>query len=109
MPVSANPPLRCVAYSGTVPIFEAAVTNLSRGGLGLHVESSGEALQPGMVLPACRIERKGRQPLPVDLEVRHTSVVTMPDGSRAVRVGCRFVDPSAAVLALIDAAAPAGG
>ncbi len=84
--------LRCVAYSGAVAVFEAAVTDVSEGGLGLQAELVGTGIEPGMVLPGCRIERPDREPLVVDLEVRHTATSTRPDGRRLWRAGCRFVN-----------------
>ena len=44
--------LRCVAYSGPVPGFDAIVTDISQGGVGLQIDAAGSALEPGMVLPA---------------------------------------------------------
>jgi len=37
----------------------------------------------------------------VDLEVRYSAPVTLPDGARAVRSGCRFVNPSEEVKKLL--------
>lgn len=95
--------LRCVAFSGSVPVFEAAVTNISQGGLGLLVETAGDFLVPGMVLPGCRLEGARGASATVDLEVRHTAVATGPDGRRAVRAGCRFVSLSPSAMALVAA------
>lgn len=99
-PVPGNA-IRCVAYSGAVPVFEGLVTDVSQGGLGLQIDAMGGALEPGMVLAGCRLEKAGREPVTVDLEVRHTAVTTRPDGHRAVRAGCRFVNLSPAALALV--------
>jgi c-di-GMP-binding flagellar brake protein YcgR len=84
--------IRGVAYSGAVAVFEAAVTDVSEGGLGLQAELVGTGIEPGMVLPGCRIERPDREHLVVDLEVRHTATSTRPDGRRLWRAGCRFVN-----------------
>ena len=93
--------LRCVSRSGTVPAFEAIVTDISQGGIGIQIDSAGEAFQPGMVLAGCRIERPAGEPVTVDLEVRHTAAVDRPDGHRAVRAGCRFVNLSPGTMALV--------
>jgi c-di-GMP-binding flagellar brake protein YcgR len=95
------PPLRCVAYSGAVAVVEGKVTDISQGGIGMLVETGGGSLVPGMVLPACRIERAEREPVLVDLEVRHTATATQPDGQEAYRVGCRFIALSPAAMALV--------
>lgn len=89
--VPETSPLRLVAYSGAAPIFEASITDVSRGGIGLQVDFGGDALHPGMVLGSCRVEREGREMVTVSLEVRHTSHAVLPDGRRVVRAGCRFL------------------
>jgi c-di-GMP-binding flagellar brake protein YcgR len=94
--------LRLVAYSGAAPIFEATITDVGRGGLGLVLEFGGDSLHPGMVLGACRIERKDGEPVTVDLEVRHTNATILPDGKRVVRAGCRFLALSAAATRLVE-------
>lgn len=104
--------LRCVAYSGAVPIFEASIIDMSQGGIGIQTESAGDELEPGMVLAACRLERPGHEPVVVDLEVRHTATTRRPDGRRTMRAGCRFVNLSPAAMGLIAeyfAAMPPGG
>ena len=84
-------PLRLVAYSGAAPIFEASITDVSRGGIGLQVDFGGDSLHPAMVLGSCRVEREGQAVVTVSLEVRHTSHAVLPDGRRVVRAGCRFL------------------
>ena len=56
---------------------------------------------PGTVIADCRIERPGRKPVIVDLEVRHTSASTLADGRRVVRAGCRFARFSPAAMELV--------
>lgn len=98
----AGTALRCVAYSGAVPVFEASVTDISQGGVGLSIDAAGEALEPGMVLPGCRLEGEHGDPATVDLEVRHTAVTWLADGRRTVRAGCRFVNLSPSAMALVS-------
>ena len=100
-PVPRSAPLRCVAYAGATPILEATITDISQGGIGMQVESARKALEPGMVLPGCLIERAGREPVVVDLEVRHTSMNTLEDGRRVLCAGCRFQNLSPAGMGLV--------
>lgn len=93
--------LRCVAYSGARTLFDAVVTDISQGGVGLQISAAGATLEPGMVLPGCRITRGGGEPATVDLEVRHTAAIIGTDGGRMVRSGCRFVNLSASAMALV--------
>lgn len=88
--------IRCVAYSGAVTVFEAEVTDVSEGGIGLAAELAGAGIEPGVILPRCRIERTAHDPLVVDIEVRHTATTTHPDGRRRWRAGCRFLNLSPA-------------
>lgn len=104
LPRSAVPPgaaLRCVAGAGASVAFEADVLDVSQGGIGMQAEAKTAPLDPGMVLAACRLERAGREPVVVDLEVRHTARVTLGDGRLVLRIGCRFVNLSPAAMRLV--------
>ena len=92
--------LRCVGHApGGVP-FEASVNDVSTGGIGL-VQEASSPLKPGTTLAGCRLERPGKEPVEVDLEVRYTEPATLPDGRPGLKVGYRFVNPSPATRALI--------
>jgi len=93
--------LRCSGKVPGGPAFEAAVTDVSPRGIGLLHEASSP-LDPGTVLAGCRLERPGRDPVGVDLEVRYTEPATLPDGRAGMKVGYRVLDPSPAVGALIS-------
>lgn len=99
--IPESAPLRCFAHSGTGAIFEAIVTNVSQGGVGLQLDFAGASLEPGMVLPGCRLEAVGSAPAIVDLEIRHTTMTTLPDGRRVSRAGCRFANLSAEAAKLV--------
>jgi c-di-GMP-binding flagellar brake protein YcgR len=92
--------LRCVGQAVGGARFEATVTDVSPGGIGLLQEASGR-LEPGTVLSGCRLERPGKTPVEVDLEVRYTERVALPDGRPGRKVGYRFVNPSPAMRELI--------
>jgi len=94
-----QPPLRCVAQIGDAVVFEAEVSDLSMGGVGLEISFDADELEPGEVLTGCRLERPGGETVTVDLEVRHTTMD--PNRHRVARVGCRFVHLSPAAMALI--------
>lgn len=93
VPVPAES-MRCVAGSGAGNAFEATVTDISAGGVGLQVEARSVAIEPGMVFRGCRIERRAGEGQVVDLEIRHTAVTRAPDGRSLLRMGCRFVNPA---------------
>lgn len=94
-------PLRCVVHPGAASAFEAEVTDVSQGGVGMQADPRVALVEPGMVLAACRLERAGREPVIVDLEVRHTSRVALAGGRTVARIGCRFVHLSPAAMGLV--------
>ncbi len=94
-------PLRCIADAGGITPFEAQITDISVGGIGILLYPSDVTLEPGTVLVGCRISLPGDTPVTIDLEVRHSEVITLPDGSRARHSGCRFVNAPDEVKKLI--------
>lgn len=101
--VPATVPLRCIADAGGIMSFDAQIMDISFGGVSVLLHSSDIMLEPGTVLMGSRIEVPGGDSVTVDLEVRYSEVVTLPDGSRARLSGFRFVNASDDVKKLIDA------
>ena len=99
-PVPRQSHLRCVGQAVGGARFEASVTDLSPGGIGLLHEAS-IPLEPGTVLAGCRLERPRKDPVVVDLEVRYTEPATLPDGKPGMRVGYRFLNPPPAIHSLM--------
>lgn len=96
-----RPPLRCEAYSGAAAIFEAEVTDVSLGGIGMEIDSDDAMLEAGMVLAGCRLQCPDREPVIVDLEIRYTTTIMLPSGRQVVRAGCRFLNLSSAAMGLV--------
>ena len=90
--VPPNVPLRCIADAGGITPFDAQIVDISLGGISVLLHPSDITLEPGTVLVGCRIAVPGKAPVTVDLEVRYSEVVTLPDGSRARHSGFRFVN-----------------
>jgi c-di-GMP-binding flagellar brake protein YcgR len=95
--------LRCVADAGGIMPFEAKIRNISLGGISALFYAGDITLEPGTVLVGSRIEVPGLDPVNVDLEVRYSEVVTLPDGSRGHTSGFRFINPPDGLNELIDA------
>ena len=85
-------PLECVADEGGVLSFKGGLVDVSVGGLGFLVYDPSITLEPGTVLKGCRIDPNNASPLILDLEVRYSEMVALPDGTRAERSGCRVVE-----------------
>lgn len=100
-PVPIQSPVRCVIYTEGVASFEGSIFDISQDGVGLMLYDPNIPLEPGMVIKNCCIERPGRDTVAVDLEVRFTQPVTLANGGRAQRAGCKFVNRSPASMALI--------
>lgn len=92
--------VRCIVRVRSQPELAARVTDISEGGVGLRFDHPVATLEPGTILLAARFERPGVEGFLANLEVRHTAVESQPGGERALRVGCRFVSPPPAAIAL---------
>ena len=84
--------MQCVADEGGVMPFDGWLVDVSHGGLGFLTYAAAIQLEPGTVLRQSSIYVEGMPPLVVDLEVRYSEFVTLPDGTQGKRSGCRFVN-----------------
>lgn len=84
-------PLRCIADSGGIMPFEAKITDISRGGFGALVYDQQINLEPGTVLKGCKIVHPRGTVANLDIEVRYSVDVTLPDGTATRRSGFKFV------------------
>jgi len=89
--VSSQITLECLADAGGVLSFKAGLVDMSVGGLGFLTYDPSITLEPGTVLKGCLIGPDDPSPLSVDLEVRYSELVSLADGTRAERSGCRIV------------------
>jgi c-di-GMP-binding flagellar brake protein YcgR len=101
--VEARPPLalRVEADAGGIMPFEARIVDIAPGGVGFLVYAENIILEPGTVLRGCRIQLPGGRISDADLEVRYSTPVTLPNGRRVMRSGCRFVSPGALVVEFV--------
>jgi flagellar brake protein len=95
-------PLQCVADSEGIMPFEGLIVDIGPEGLGFLVHEANIMLEPGTVLKSCLIEMPGKAVCKVDLEVCYSQPVTLGDGTRSLRSGCRFLDTAGAAKQLID-------
>jgi hypothetical protein len=85
--------------AGITP-FEALIVDLGLGGVGFLAYASTITLEPGTVLRGCRIVLPGGAECVTDLEVRYSQAVTLANGRRATRSGCRFLSACPQLAAL---------
>lgn len=93
--------LQCIADEEGIIAFRAAIVDLSPEGVGFLVYPPDITLAPGTVLRGCRIDVPLGDPLAVDLEVRYSHPVTNAAGQRAIRSGCRMLDPTPEMVELV--------
>jgi c-di-GMP-binding flagellar brake protein YcgR len=93
-------PLRVHADAAGIMPFEALILDLGYGGIGFLCYASAITLEPGTVLRGCRIVLPDGRECVTDLEVRYSQAITLPNGRRAMRSGCRFLSSSPELDAL---------
>ena len=79
--------LRCEMRIGSLTL-EAAVVDISLGGMGTLVYDARVRLEPGMRVERARILHGNSVPVTVDLVVSNVSTVVDRDGRPANRAGC---------------------
>lgn len=89
--VSPQIALKCLADAGGVLSFSGGLVDVSASGVGFLIYHPSITLEPGTVLKGCRIESDESSPLILDLEVRYSELVSLPDGTLAERSGCKVV------------------
>jgi c-di-GMP-binding flagellar brake protein YcgR len=97
---AARPPLalRVEADAGGIMPFEARIVDIGPGGVGFLIYAESITLEPGTLLRGCRIQLPGGKTATADLEVRYSTPVTLPNGRRVMRSGCRFIAPAPQVV-----------
>jgi c-di-GMP-binding flagellar brake protein YcgR len=88
--VPTQAPIDCDVRMGPLS-FEVRVIDISLGGIGTLVSDPTLPVCAGTRLERARIRHPQHPPIEVDLEVRHVTRVTLPDGKRAARIGCQIV------------------
>ena len=101
--VSQQIPLRCMADAGGVLSFKGGLVDICVSGIGFLIYDPGITLEPGTLLKGCQIEPDDMLPMILDLEVRYSELVTLADGTRANRSGCRIIDPPEALKHFVAA------
>jgi hypothetical protein len=99
--VRPHEPLQFVADAGGPISFDGVLIDISPAGFAFLQYAPNITLEPGTILKGCCIALPGRPPATVDLEVRYSRMDALPDGRRAVRSGCRFVDTPPGLKALL--------
>ncbi|HEX8988908.1 MAG TPA: flagellar brake protein [Rhodocyclaceae bacterium] len=98
-------PLKCLipqtAAEGNTEALEANIVDISGGGVALAVPK-GMTFERDAEFPECRIELPEVGTIVMNLRVRNVFEVELRSGVRVVRAGCAYVNPSGAMLAMIQ-------
>ena len=89
--VDAETELNCLADGGGIIPFEASIVDVSLSGLGAMVYDPAITLPLGTMLTGCRIDLPDGSVAFLDMQVLHSTRVTLLDGRSAWRAGCRFI------------------
>jgi len=101
MRIQPSVALQFLADADGVMSFDGSVVDISAGGIGFMQYAPNITLEPGTILKGCRIDVPGRAAVTVDIEVRYSYPLTLPDGRQALRSGCRFVNTSPEIKLLL--------
>lgn len=102
IPISAVSSLRCIAEASGVVPFESRISDISQDGLGGMLYDRDIKLEPGTVLKGCRIIIPNGRAVVADLELRYTTMITLPDGTFAHRAGLRFIQRPDEIAELVN-------
>lgn len=102
VPVQIVNPLKC-----TVPLkdshkMEVAIVDISVGGVCNILPSMDTTLEPGMIFEKCQLELPDVGTVEADMEVMNVFEVTLRSGARSKRAGCRFVNLSPKMQAMLQ-------
>jgi c-di-GMP-binding flagellar brake protein YcgR len=98
-------PVRCVIpvdSEGGIRNVETRLHDVSQGGVALVVQPGALPAEIGACYPNCRIVLPEAGNVVVMLRVANMSAMTLLNGKQLLRVGCQFVRPGMAALALVQ-------
>ena len=99
---AATTELRCVIDEEGVMPFEGTMANVSKGGIGFLQYDPKISLEPGTVLKGCRIFSIDGNSIVVDMEVRYSQLLDLPEGGQVESSGCCFLNLSPEEAAQIE-------
>lgn len=95
-------PVKCELPTADGTRAQVVIADISVGGVCLMGEPEGLALEPGHILPGCRVLLPDMGTVTTDLVVRNSYAVTLKNGTIARRTGCEFVRLGAQQEAMVQ-------
>lgn len=96
-------PLKCRIPVADGGVEDVTLVDIGAGGIGIVVPPQTRAdWGIGAVFPGCRLELPGMGTVEFTLSVQNTWEVTLKNGSKSRRAGCKFMDMSPPMQSLIQ-------
>jgi c-di-GMP-binding flagellar brake protein YcgR len=105
VPAPVTRPIRCVIpveVNDRTRHIETRLHDISQGGVALVSQVGDYPFEPGMKFPNCRIVLPDAGNAVVMLEVVHVKEEKLLNDKTALKIGCKYVRPSMAALALVQ-------
>jgi c-di-GMP-binding flagellar brake protein YcgR len=103
LPTPVASPLKCQVPGSEGAVIQVALVDISAGGMGIVIpETTVVDFSAGEILPGCRVDLPGVGTAEFTLSVQSTWEVTMKNGSKSPRAGCRFIDMRPGIQAMIQ-------
>ncbi|BCB28299.1 flagellar brake protein YcgR [Sulfurimicrobium lacus] len=95
-------PIKCVMTMAGGAKIEAAIADISLGGIAITDGQHVIAFEIGDKFSACRIVLPEIGTVTTEIEIRNVHEVTMKNGSKALRAGCMFIGLPSGQQAMIQ-------
>lgn len=79
------------------PAIEVRVVDISGGGIAVVSPPNGMVFEPDTAYPKCRLMLPDYGSITVTLKIRNVFRMTSPTGIEMIRIGCQFLDLTAAM------------
>lgn len=103
LPTPVVSPLKCKIPVPDGVVAEVALADISAGGIGIVIPpQTAVDFSVGAVFPGCRLDLPGIGMAEFTLAVQSTWEVTMKNGIKSQRAGCRFVDMRPGIQSMVQ-------
>lgn len=92
VPVPIVNPLKCIVPIKNSHQIEVAIADISIGGICEILPSMGTILEPGMTFHKCWLDLPDIGTIKADMEIMNIFEVTLRNGAKSNRAGCRFIE-----------------
>ena len=95
VPLPIARPIKCIVPSLSDENMEpitAHIVDIGGGGVAISESSGRLGIEPGKILPACRLLLPDSDVIVTALEVRNSAQIRLRNGAFQTRLGCKFID-----------------